>query len=101
MPQIASTGYGGIVVQGANKVFEKRSTHADPDPSAHGTPHTVIEEPGPEGKYTTFNPDGSVKHYRVSGKPHWNVPRPNVKETKINPSPTGPRPGKPEEMPKG
>ncbi len=108
MPQIFSNGYGGILTRSFNGAFEKRSSHCDPNPEAEGLPHTVIEEPGLEGKYTTSNPDGTVKQYRGSGKPHGIVPRPNVKETKINPSPTGPKPGnptvrpaKPEEIPKG
>jgi len=102
---IASTGYGNAFVYDR---FENRSTHCDPDPAAEGSPHTVIEQPGSEGKYTTFNADGTVKQYRGSGKPHGKTPRPNVKETKINPSPTGPRPGNPQvrpaeigEIPKG
>lgn len=35
------------------------------------------------------------KQYRGSGKPHGPIPRPNVKENKNNPSPSGPRPGNP------
>ncbi|WP_068470539.1 polymorphic toxin type 24 domain-containing protein [Candidatus Protochlamydia phocaeensis] len=73
---------------------EKRNTHADPDPKAEGTPHTVIEQSGFEGKYTTFNDDGTFKQYRGSGKSHGNVPRPNVKENQINETPNGPMPGK-------
>lgn len=88
--------------------FEKRSSRPDPDIRAGGNPHTIIQVPGSEGSYTTHNGDGTYKQYRGSGKPHGNIPRPNVKETKNNPSPSGPRPGKPEvrkptpdEIPKG
>ena len=87
--------------------YEKRSSHADPDPRAEGNPHTVIEQPGSEGKYTTFNEDGTFKQYRGSGKPHGETPRPNVKENQNNPSPSGPKPGnsivreaRPDEIPK-
>jgi len=76
--------------------LSKRSSHGDPDPLAEGNPHTTIEESGPDGGYTTFNEDGTVKQYRGSGKPHGNIPRPNVKENYINESPSGPRPGKPQ-----
>jgi len=104
--QIVSTGYGGYAIIDA-RPLEKRSTHCDPNPQADGLPHTVIEESGAGGKYTTFNPDGTVKQYRGSGKPHGGIPRPNVKENTINNSPKGPLPGKPtvrparsEEIPK-
>jgi hypothetical protein len=87
---------------------EKRNTHVNPDFRAEGSSHTVIEQPGSRGKYTTFNEDGTFKQYRGSGKSHGNVPRPNVKENQINETPNGPMPGKPtvrpanpEEIPKG
>ncbi len=63
--------------------LNKRSTHCDPNPNAEGSPHTVIEAPGPGGKYTTFNGDGTFKQYRGSGKDHGGIPRPNVKENGI------------------
>lgn len=75
--------------------INKRSTHCDPDSKAEGSPHTVIEQAGPNGKYTTFNPDGTVKQYRGSGKSHGGIPRPNIKENTINESPKGPIPGRP------
>jgi hypothetical protein len=88
--------------------MENRSGPSDPDPSAKGRPHTVIEKPGPEGQYTTHNGDGTFSQYRGSGKPHGNTPRLNVKENQIEQSPTGPIPGKskvrearPEEIPGG
>jgi RHS repeat-associated protein len=96
-------GYGNIT-----RIEKKRSSRPEPDVRAEGNPHTIIERPGPEGQYTTHNGDGTFKQYRGSGKPHGNIPRPNVKETQNNPSPSGPRPGKPEvrrptpdEIPKG
>ena len=76
--------------------LEKRSSHPDPDPLAEGNPHTIIQIPGASGSYTTHNGDGTFKQYRGSGKPHGDIPRPNVKENTNNPSPSGPRPGKPE-----
>jgi RHS repeat-associated protein len=88
--------------------FEKRSTPPCPNPFAQGSPHTTIEGFGPGGQYTTHNGDGTFKQYRGSGKPHGPIPRPNVKENQNNPSPSGPKPGKPivrepkpEEIPKG
>ncbi|MES2198603.1 MAG: RHS repeat-associated core domain-containing protein [Chlamydiota bacterium] len=88
--------------------LEKRSSHLGPDFRAEGNPHTIIERPGPDGQYTTHNEDGTFKQYRGSGKPHGDIPRPNIKENKINPSPSGPRPGNPDvrpprvdEVPKG
>ncbi len=74
---------------------DKRNTNADQDPRANGDPHTVIEQAGPGGKYTTFNEDGTFKQYRGSGKPHGNIPRPNIKENELNETPNGPKPGKP------
>jgi RHS repeat-associated protein len=91
-----------------DNAIEKRSSAPGPDPRAQGNPHTIIEIPGPAGQYTTHNEDGSFNQYRGFGKPHGNIPRPNVKENKINNSPKGPipgkptvRPAKPEEIPKG
>jgi RHS repeat-associated protein len=88
--------------------LEKRSSPPGPDPRAEGTPHTTIESIGPGGQYTTHNGDGTWKQYRGSGKPHGPIPRPNVKENKNNPSPSGPRPGipnvrepRPDEIPTG
>lgn len=98
-------GYGNY---STTRMEKKRSSRPDPDIRAEGNPHTIIERPGPEGQYTTHNGDGTFKQYRGSGKPHGNTPRPNVKENKNNPSPTGPKPGnptvreaKPNEIPKG
>jgi len=88
--------------------FEKRSSRPDADPRAEGNPHTIIERPGTEGQYTTHNDDGTFKQYRGSGKPHGGISRPNIKENKNHPSPSGPKPGKPQvrearpdEIPKG
>lgn len=74
---------------------KKRNGPKHPDPNAEGYPHTTVEIPGPGGQYTTHNGDGTFKQYRGSGKPHGNIPRPNIKENKINPTPKGPIPGKP------
>lgn len=89
-------------------IIQKRNFCPEPDIRAEGRPHTIIERPGPEGQYTTHNGDGTFKQYRGYGKPHGNIARPNIKETKNNHSPSGPRPGKPEvrrprydEIPKG
>ncbi len=78
------------------KASKKRNAPPEPDPKAEGSPHSIIEKPGSDGQYTTHNGDGTFKQYRGSGKPHGNIPRPNIKETKMNPSPNGPIPGKPE-----
>ncbi|MCP5491414.1 MAG: hypothetical protein H7A40_00025 [Chlamydiales bacterium] len=75
------------------QVMEKRSVRPDPDPRAEGSPHTIIEKPGPEGQYTTHNGDGTFKQYRGSGKSHGDQPRPNIKENEIHYSPRGPMPG--------
>ncbi|VHO05232.1 polymorphic toxin type 24 domain-containing protein [Candidatus Rhabdochlamydia sp. T3358] len=90
------------------KTSKKEALCPDPDSRAAGNPHTIIQVPGIAGSYTTYNGDGTYKQYRGSGKPHGDVPRPNVKETKNNLSPIGPipgkptvRPAKPEEIPKG
>jgi filamentous hemagglutinin len=52
-------------------------------------PHTIIERPGPDGQYTTYDGDGTSTQYRGSGQNHRGIPRPNVKETKINVAPDG------------
>ena len=69
--------------------FEHRSRPPDPLPEANGYPHTIIEKPGPDGQYTTHHEDGTWKQYRSSGKDHGKIPRPNVKENRINRSPDG------------
>ncbi len=61
-------------------LLKKRSSTPGPDPKAEGRPHTIIEKPGSQGQYTTYNEDGTFKQYRGSGKSHGNIPRPNVKE---------------------
>ena len=78
-----------------HKKTKKGNSRPDPDPKAEGSPHTIIERPGRDGQYTTHNGDGTYKQYRGSGPPHGDTPRPNIKETKNEPSPSGPRPGKP------
>ncbi|MBA2726696.1 MAG: hypothetical protein H0U49_00785 [Parachlamydiaceae bacterium] len=56
----------------------------------------MIERPGREGQYTTYNGDGAYKQYRGSGKSHGKEPRPNIKETYLNPIRDGNfKPGKP------
>lgn len=78
---------------------KQRNKPPPPDPKAQGRPHTIIEKPGKNGQYTTHNGDGTYKQYRGSGKDHGPIPRPNVKENKLNHSPKGPIPGKPEVRP--
>jgi RHS repeat-associated protein len=75
---------------------KKRNSPPLPDPKAEGNPHTRIEKPGKTGQYTTHNGDGTFKQYRGEGKPHGNIPRPNIKENKNNPTKNGPQLGKPE-----
>jgi RHS repeat-associated protein len=89
--------------------FETRNRPPEPLPEAEGRPHTIIEKPGSNGQYTTYNPAGTWKQYRGEGKPHGNIPRPNVKETTINRTPDGRefiskpevRPVRPDEIPGG
>lgn len=78
------------------KTKKKRNSPPPTDPEAEGTPHTIIEKPGQTGQYTTHNGDGTYKQYQGEGKPHGNIPRPNIKENKCDPSPNGPKIGGPE-----
>ncbi|MFH4288981.1 hypothetical protein WAJ05_19235, partial [Acinetobacter baumannii] len=65
-----------------------------------GRPHSIIERSGKDGQYTTHNGDGTWKQYRGSGQDHGNIPRPNVKETKLDYAPNGTAyPGKPQVRP--
>lgn len=75
---------------------KSRSSRPNPDPRAGGSEHSILEKPGYYGQYTTHNGDGTFKQYRGSGKEHGEIERPNVKENKLNNSPKGPMPGKPE-----
>jgi RHS repeat-associated protein len=94
-----------------NGAGEKKQRNAPPgpDPAANGAPHSRIERSGPDGQYTTHNGDGTYKQYRGSGQDHGGIPRPNVKETKLNTAPDGKqypskpevRPARPEEKPRG
>jgi RHS repeat-associated protein len=90
---------------------EGKSRNKPPPPlvDAEDRPHSIIEEPGKDGQYTTHNGDGTSKQYRGSGQDHGGIPRPNVKETGINISPDGRtfidkgrvRPASPSEIPGG
>jgi len=71
------------------KSKKKKNAPPDPDPRAEGSPHSILEKPGPEGQYTTHNGDGSYKQYRGSGKPHGIHSRPNIKESNVNVAPDG------------
>lgn len=83
---------------------ESRSKPPPPLPEAEGHPHSI---PDGKGGYITYDDDG-VKQYRPTGKPHGDIPRPNVKEWKPNSSPDGQehlgkgkvRPPEPHEVPK-
>ena len=68
-----------------------RNTPPPPDPAAEGRPHTRIQTPGPEGRYTTYDKYGPLKQYRgePGGRGHGNVSRPNVKEWARNTGPDG------------
>jgi hypothetical protein len=89
---------------------QKKSKNKPPPPldEAEGRPHSIQERPGREGQYTTHNEDRTWKQYRGSGKPHGDIPRPNVKFTEPNPQHDGSirvgkvrvRPAKPDEIPK-
>ena len=50
---------------------KQRNKPSSPDIKAEGRPHSIIEKPGKEGKYTTYYGDGSWKQYRGNGKPHF------------------------------
>ncbi|HFT1684982.1 TPA: hypothetical protein ACHV9H_004196, partial [Providencia stuartii] len=65
------------------KKRKSRSGRPDPLEEAEGRAHTIIEKPGRDGQYTTHYEDGTWKQYRGSGKPHGDIGRPNIKETKI------------------
>jgi hypothetical protein len=102
----AANGPAAPKSNSSTKLKKSRSGHPEPDPRADGRAHTVIEKPGRDGQYTTFNEDGTFKQYRGSGKPHGNIPRPNIKENRIDPrSPNGlpsrstVRPAEPHEIP--
>ncbi|WP_442878605.1 hypothetical protein [Burkholderia sp. 1B3(2022)] len=95
----------------SNSNTNGKSRNKPPAPlqEAEGLPHTIIERPGPDGQYTTYNGDGTSMQYRGSGQDHGGIPRPNVKETTINVAPDGTvfvgkgvvRPARPNEIPKG
>jgi len=85
---------------------DSRSKPPPPLPEADGAPHSI---PDGKGGYTTY-PTGKAtegKQYRPDGKPHGDIPRPNVKEWKPNTAPDGTehqgkgevRPPEPHEVP--
>ena len=84
-----------------------RSTPPPPLPEAQGLPHSVVQQPGPAGRYTTYDKFGPQLQYRGSGKAHGDIPRPNVKVFPRNEDPNGVvrpgtpivRPALPEEIP--
>nr|WP_239483120.1 hemagglutinin repeat-containing protein [Paraburkholderia sp. C35] len=88
---------------------KSRNKAPAPLPEADGLPHTIVERPGPDGQYTTYNGDGTSMQYRGSGQDHGGIPRPNVKENSVNVAPDGTafvgkgvvRPARPEEIPTG
>ncbi|WP_199545399.1 polymorphic toxin type 24 domain-containing protein, partial [Paraburkholderia kururiensis] len=88
---------------------KSRNKPPAPLPEADGLPHTIVERPGPDGQYTTYNGDGTWTQYRGSGQDHGGIPRPNVKETNLNVAPDGTafvgkgvvRPARPDEIPTG
>ena len=96
-----------VLVHNCNK---SRSSRPDALPEAEGRPHSIVEKPGSDGQYTTHNGDGTFKQYRGSGQDHGGIPRPNVKENKLNtnpktgekfPSKSEVRPPREDEIPKG
>jgi hypothetical protein len=92
---------GRQVVRAVAKEESKRlNGPPDPLPEAEGRPHTRLERPSPDGQYTTHNDDGTYKQYRGSGQDDGGIPRPNVKETRLNTAPDGKQyPSKPEVRP--
>ncbi|NSB17190.1 polymorphic toxin type 24 domain-containing protein [Clostridium beijerinckii] len=60
-------------------------------PEETGPPNSVDIQRDVNGnltKYTVYGPNGElVKQVRITGKPHGNIPRPNVKEPEYNTNP--------------
>lgn len=105
---IKNNGDPSKIGDDASKATKQRNKPPEPLKEAEGRPHTIVEKKGENGQYTTHNGDGTYKQYRGEGKPHGNIERPNVKETKNNTNPKGEtypgkpkvRPAKEEEIPK-
>ena len=88
-------------------VSENRSREPGPLPEAEGRPHSTTGDYGGRG-YTTYGPNDPTtgrptdsRQYRPApGKPHGDIPRPNVKERPATPRPDGTvRPGEPQVRP--
>lgn len=76
-----------VIPQPLSAPAKKKKSKNKPPPmleEAEGRPHSILERPGREGQYTTYNEDGTSLQYRGSGKPHGDYERPNIKFTKIN-----------------
>ncbi len=63
------------------RVMQARSKPSGPDPKAKGSPHTRYKtKNGKVTEYATYGKGGVLrKQFRGEGKPHGDVPRPNVK----------------------
>ncbi|MDK7403080.1 polymorphic toxin type 24 domain-containing protein, partial [Bacillus pacificus] len=63
------------------RVMQARSKPSGPDPKAKGSPHTRYKtKNGKVTEYATYGQGGVLrKQFRGEGKPHGDVPRPNVK----------------------
>jgi RHS repeat-associated protein len=90
-PAPTATPQGGTTVSEVVVTAKSRSTPPPPDPNAEGRPHSTVQRPGPQGRYTTYDEHGPVKQYRgepAPGEPN-GQPRPNVKEWPRNTAPNG------------
>lgn len=94
---------------GMSKLAKKsRSKPPAPLPNAQGRPHSIIERPGRDGQYTTYDGNGHWKQYRGSGQDHGGIERPNVKQSTEHIAPDGKvyfgtpvvRPPNPSEIPR-
>ncbi|WP_081073515.1 filamentous hemagglutinin N-terminal domain-containing protein [Burkholderia stagnalis] len=88
-PAANTTDVATTTPEPVGKGGKSRNKPPSPLPDAEGLPHSIIERPGIDGQYTTYNGDGTWKQYRGSGQDHGPIPRPNVKETGLNTAPDG------------
>ncbi|MGU3372269.1 DNRLRE domain-containing protein [Bacillus mycoides] len=73
--------YGAWRIGAKIRVMQARSKPSGPDPKAKGGPHTRYKtKNGKVTEYATYGKGGVLrKQFRGEGKPHGDVPRPNVK----------------------
>lgn len=78
---VVGGAYGAWYIGRKIRVLQARSKPSGPDPKAKGSPHTKYKtKKGKVTEYTTYGNGGVFrKQFRGEGKPHGDVPRPNVK----------------------